>query len=108
LFSAKKYTSNLLNIFFSQQGKKGFFPHINPAIFMQPGGDKFVQLLCHLASHVLSKTTQCSNFISSPVSTQTKSGFAQQCQLNFIKGTLAVEQKKWSQLYCSFGEGYSF
>ena len=95
----------------SFQNDKDFFPHINPSIFMQPGGDKFVQVLCYLASHVLRKNPQCSEFLLPPTinssSSSTKpSSFCQQYQLNTMKGTACVLQKGWKSLFETFGQKY--
>lgn len=90
------------------QSNKDFFPHLNPSIFMQPGGDKFVQVLCYLASHILSKSPQCSKSVLPPnISNPTnKPSFNQQFQQSFVKGTVIVKQKRWKNLFDNFSQEY--
>lgn len=85
---------------------------------MQPGGDKFAQLLCHLACHVMSKTPQRSEFLAPPIvfhgklssydqPSKASAGFSQNFQHNFMKGTLGLKQKKWRDVYERFGQKYA-
>lgn len=73
---------------------------------MQPGGDKFVKLLCLLASHVMSKDLMNCQMIK-PHNVNTKPGRTNINLLRLLKGFLSVAQDDWINLNESYLSEYS-
>ncbi|KAI9561260.1 hypothetical protein GHT06_012216 [Daphnia sinensis] len=81
--------------------------HINPSMFLSPGGEKFAQLMCALASHILNKIPvrnpplePAPVFNSNPLITHLK--------LQVIKGHLHSEFEANIKITNSFQEEYQY
>ncbi|XP_032780362.2 uncharacterized protein LOC116918728 [Daphnia magna] len=81
--------------------------HINPSMFLSPGGEKFAQLMCALASHILGKIPvrnpplePAPVFNSNPLITHLK--------LQVLKGHLHSEFEAHVKITNSFKEEYQY
>lgn len=72
---------------------------------MSPGGEKFAQLCCALASHILIKMPQCSSALEPPTLTSKTPQIAQY-KLQMLKGSLLYEYENRVKLTTSMQEQY--
>ena len=95
------------SILLLQGNKETFqFGHINPSMLLSPGGEKFAQLMCALASHILNKMPKKSYSLE-PTSIYTKNPFALQYKLQILKGNLLSEFDSWAKMRNRFQENYN-
>lgn len=89
-----------------QETNKDFqYAHINLAIFMSPGGDKFVQLMCALACHIMQRRHPCGPSVAPPAASS-KSALVNQFRFQMIKGNLLVALQNWARLTADFQQQY--
>ncbi|XP_046460771.1 uncharacterized protein LOC124207389 isoform X2 [Daphnia pulex] len=82
-----------------------FDGHINPSMFLSPGGEKFAQLMCALASHVLGKIPLRNPPLEpSPVSST--NSLVTFLKLQVLKGHLHSEFEAKTKMTNSFQEQY--
>lgn len=73
---------------------------------MSPSGEKFAQLCCALASHILSRMPNNSSVLAPPSVTHNKTPLSTQFKLQILKGNLLSEFETWIKLTQSFQDQY--
>lgn len=72
---------------------------------MSPGGDKFVQLMCALACHIMQRRHPCGPSVAPPAASS-KSALVNQFRFQMIKGNLLVALQNWARLTADFQQQY--
>jgi HAUS augmin-like complex subunit 6 N-terminus len=93
------------SVFSPQTNRDFLFAHVNLSIFLSPGGDKFVQLLCALASHIMEQRPKKKPSVAPP-SGAAKTVLANQFRFQMIKGNLVLAIQNWAKLTSDFQSQY--
>lgn len=75
-------------------------------MFLSPGGEKFAQLLCALASHILAKVPAKSPTLAPPSTNPSKNPVMTQFKLQVLRGNLLAGFDGWTKIATQFRNGY--
>lgn len=88
---------------FLQENKDFLFPHINMSLFLTPGGDKVVTLLCALASHIMSKKMGSKHYIQPP-NINAKPGLHSNLRWEMLQDNAHKKMQEWVELSNDFAK----